>query len=93
MDVGVHSALSGSLLNFKSSSLIMFNEVIPLALGVLVTITLVTWAINHFLRLAGLRRGLDNMGHSWEGYMSWAEQEDGEPDEDWQERNIRGWED
>jgi hypothetical protein len=55
MNEGVHSALSDSLQSFKLDSLAMFNEVLPLALAVLITITVVIMAVKWFKRLAGFR--------------------------------------
>jgi len=54
MNEGVHSALSDSLQSFKLDSLSMFNEVLPLALAVLITITVVIMAVKWFKRLAGI---------------------------------------
>lgn len=54
MDSAVSSTLLSQLQNFSSSALSQFNTILPLALGLIITITLVTMAVRWFMNLTGM---------------------------------------
>ena len=54
IDSAISATLMEQLATFKLSALSQFNLIIPLALGVVIAVTVVTIAINWFRRLAGV---------------------------------------
>jgi hypothetical protein len=54
-NAGVNSALSSGLVGFKADVFSQFNAVLPLALAILVTIAVVTFAISKFMQLVGVQ--------------------------------------
>lgn len=54
MDTAVSQTILQQLQNFSTTALAQFNTIIPLALGVIITITIVTMAIRWFQNLTGM---------------------------------------
>ena len=51
----VHNALLDGLNSFKTDTLTTFNEVLPIALAVLITITVVIFGIKWFMHIIGAK--------------------------------------
>ncbi len=62
MNASVGSALSQGFGDMETTTLSMFNQIIPYALAVLITITVVIWAVGKFKELAGMS-GHTNITH------------------------------
>jgi hypothetical protein len=55
IDSAISSTLQGGLTTFKGDLLTQFNYILPLALGVIVTVTVVFMAIHWFGKLTGAK--------------------------------------
>lgn len=54
MDSTVSETIETQLTTFGSSLLTQFNTIIPLALGIIITVTVVVMAVHWFRKLAGV---------------------------------------
>jgi hypothetical protein len=90
MDAGVSSVVSNGVQGFSVSALSQLAEIIPIALAVMVTITLVYYSIHWFMKLAGLG-SFDPRDYDMDDLIDWQQRgvtSDGEDesDLDWEVR-------
>lgn len=58
MSTLVFDAMLGGLTNFRGAGIMVFKTVLPIALGVLITVAVGTFMIHLFLRITGMEKWL-----------------------------------